>query len=318
MALFLVTGGAGFIGSNIVRELINSGHSVRILDDFSTGHRSNLDNLTDSVEIIEGSICSDEVLRRAMHGVEFCLHEAALNSVPRSLNDPAATNRANVEGTLKVLLAAHAAGVKRVVCASSSSVYGNEKLLPTPEDSPLDPVSPYAVSKAAAEMYARVFADTLDLDVAVLRYFNVFGPYQDPNSQYAAVIPRFIARMMAGERPIVHGDGKQSRDFSFVENIVSANLLACAAPGPIRGVYNIACGETTTVGGLVDHLNAVLGTDLKPVYEPDRVGDVRESLADISRAARTFDYRPLRTVREGLEQTVAWYRTRAEQADRVV
>lgn len=318
MALYLVTGGAGFIGSNIVRELLNTGHAVRVIDNFSTGHRSNLEGLQHSIQLVEGSICSDELLGDAMEGVDYCLHEAALNSVPRSLSDPAATNEANVEGTLKVLLAAHSAGVQRVVCASSSSVYGNDKVVPTPEDSPFGPVSPYAVSKAAAEMYGRVFADSLDLDIVILRYFNVFGPRQDPNSQYSAVIPRFITRMMAGERPIVHGDGEQSRDFSFVENIVSANLLACAAPESVRGVYNIACGATTTVGELVEHINAILGTDLQPEHEPSRPGDVRESLADISRAERTLGYRPLRTVREGLEQTVAWYQSQAEQAGGVV
>ncbi|MBP8130433.1 MAG: SDR family oxidoreductase [Candidatus Hydrogenedentes bacterium] len=307
MARYLVTGGAGFIGSNLVRALLARGEQVRVLDDFATGRRVNIAEVTDRVDVVEGSICDADAVRRAMSGVDYCLHLAAIPSVPRSVADPLRSNRVNVEGTLQVFLAARDAEVKRVVYASSSSVYGNAPPGPLAEGLPRAPVSPYGVSKAAAEMYAETFSRLYGVDLVGLRYFNVFGPRQDPNSPYAAVIPIFIRALRGGRRPPVHGDGGQSRDFTFVDNVVEANLLACACPGRIAGVYNVACGDSTPVLGLADMLNAILGTRIEPEYLPARPGDIRDSRADISRARQAFGYVPRVSLREGLERTAVWY-----------
>lgn len=331
MAAYLVTGGAGFIGSHLVHALLARGDDARVLDDFSTGRRSNLAEVEGRIELIEGSICDREVVARAMAGVECCFHQAAIPSVPRSVADPWASNRANVEGTLNVFLAARDAGVRRVVFASSSSVYGNTATYPVHEELPLAPISPYGVSKAACEMYARAFAGLYDIDLVGLRYFNVFGPRQDPESQYAAVVPLFIKAMLAGERPPVNGDGGQSRDFTFVENVVAANLAAAnfavansaagklhvanlaganvAAgdnAGRLSGVYNVACGAASSVLDVVAHLNRILGTAIEPVFRPARPGDIRRSLADIRKASAAFGYRPQVGLEEGLRRTVAW------------
>lgn len=310
MACYVVTGGAGFIGSNLVHALVGAGHEVRVVDDFSTGKRANLDGLENTVHLFEGSICDKALVTDAMKGADYCLHQAALASVPRSVEDPLESNRINVDGTLSVLLAARDGGVKRTVFASSSSVYGNNDTLPVSEDLPVAPISPYGVSKAADELYARTFADLYDMEIVALRYFNVFGPRQDPKSQYAAVIPLFITRMLQGESPLIHGDGEQSRDFSFVENIVAANLLACEAEGKIAGVYNLACGASTSILNLVESLNNILGTNIKPEHGPAREGDIRHSWADISRAEEAFGFSPHVGVEEGLQQTVAWYQAK--------
>lgn len=308
MAFFLVTGGAGFIGSNLVRGLLARGEKVRVIDDFSTGQRANLAEVLPSIELIEGSVCDKALLRQAFEGVDYCLHQAALPSVPRSVETPLDSNRVNVEGTLHVLLAARDAGVKRVVYASSSSVYGNAQTIPIHEGLPRAPISPYGVTKAANELYAKAFAALYGMELIGLRYFNVFGPRQDPNSQYAAAIPVFIASMLSNTPPPVFGDGCQTRDFTYVENVVLANLRACEAKGPITGVYNVAYGRATSVLELVEMLNGILGTDLEPQFFPARPGEVTQSWANITMATSIFGYEPSVSVREGLERTVAWYR----------
>ncbi|MBI4558111.1 MAG: SDR family oxidoreductase [Candidatus Hydrogenedentes bacterium] len=314
MACYLVTGGAGFIGSHLVGALIEHGHAVRVIDDFSSGRRENIAAWLGSVELYEGSICDRDLVQRAMRGADYCLHHAAIASVPRSVSDPWQTNRVNVEGTLNLFLAARDAGVRRLVVASSSAVYGNAESVPVNESLPIAPLSPYGVSKAADELYAQVFSSLYAMDIVCLRYFNVFGPRQDPTSQYAAVVPIFIARMLAGQRPPVYGDGLQSRDFCHVDNVVEANLRACEAPRPFAGVYNIACGQSTTVLELVKTLNEILGTDLAPEFQPLRPGDVRHSWADISRAQEQFGYEPRINLREGLGKTVKWFREKDRAA----
>ena len=308
MARFLVTGGAGFIGSSISRTLVEQGHSVRIIDDFSTGRRENLEGIEDRIELIEGSICDEDVLAKGFKDVDYCLHQAAIASVPRSIHEPVECNRANIEGTLKIFLAARDCGAKRVVFASSSAVYGNASGVPADEGQPLKPISPYGVMKATNELYARVCADLYDIEIVGLRYFNVFGPRQDPASQYAAVVPLFVTAMLAGKRPTVHGDGRQSRDFSYVENVVAANVRACLAEGPVTGVYNVACGQSTAILDLVGMLNSILGTDIEPDFGPARAGDIRQSWANIEKARGVLGYEPLVSVEEGLEKTVEWYR----------
>jgi nucleoside-diphosphate-sugar epimerase len=282
------------------------------LDNFSTGKRENLFGLPDSVEIIEGDINDYDVLARAMTGVSYCLHQAAIPSVPRSVADPLATDRANVGGSVAVFNAAREAGVRRVVIASSSSVYGPTAPTPTPESAPLSPASPYAVSKAAADLYANVFCDLFGMEIVSLRYFNVFGPRQDPASQYAAVVPLFITRLMEGRAPEIHGDGLQSRDFSYIENVVEANLAACAWPAKLSGPFNIACGQSTTVLGLYEAISGLLGVSTPPTFTPARAGDIPRSLADCSKAKKVFNYTARVSVEEGLSRTVAWYRAKRD------
>jgi UDP-glucose 4-epimerase len=307
MGRYIVTGGAGFIGNHLVRALLNAGHDICVIDDFSTGRRENLVDLLDKIDLVHGSVCDGDLLQQVFPGASCCLHQAAVPSVPRSVKDPWRSNRVNVEGTINVILAARDAGLKRVVFASSSSVYGNTDVAPVHEDLPLAPVSPYAVSKAACEHYGRVFAKLYGIDIVGLRYFNVFGPRQDPNSQYAAVIPVFIQRMLGGRSPEIEGDGLQSRDFSYIENVVSANLKAAEAPGSIADIYNVACGTSSTVLQLVEFLSEIMGIQVEPTFRPARAGDIRQSLADISKAASAFDYEPVVGIKEGLEYTVRWY-----------
>jgi nucleoside-diphosphate-sugar epimerase len=290
--------------------LANRGDDVRILDDFSTGKRENISSLSGQIEVIEGDINDPATLKRAMSGVTYCLHQAAIPSVPRSVADPLNTDRANVGGSVAVFLAARDAGVRRLIVASSSSVYGPTAPVPTPETAPLAPASPYAVSKAAADMYAEVFSDLYGTEIVSLRYFNVFGPKQDPASQYAAVVPLFITRLLEGRAPEIHGDGEQSRDFSYVENVVEANLLACAWPGRLTGAYNIACGVSTTILGLYRAIAELMGVSIPPVHTPARAGDIPRSLADCRKAERTFHYKARISVEEGLSRTVAWYRAK--------
>jgi nucleoside-diphosphate-sugar epimerase len=304
LALYLVTGAAGFIGSNIVEELLKRGESVRALDNLATGRRSNIEPFLDSIEFVEGSITDDAHLAKAMRGADYVLHQAALPSVPRSVEDPLSAHEANATGTLKVLMAARDAGVKRVVYASSSSVYGESPTLPKREDMPTEPLSPYAVNKLTGEEYCKVFTRIYGLPTVALRYFNVFGPRQDPKSQYAAAIPGIASRMLRGERPILYGDGEQTRDFTYVQNVVSANLLACQRDEAIGLAMNVATGERISLLELVSILNEVLGTDIEPEFAPPRAGDVKHSLADISLAERALGYRVEVGFKEGLARTV--------------
>ncbi len=310
MATFLVTGGAGFIGSAIVEELVARGSEVRVLDNFATGKRENLDGVNGRIRVIEGDIRDPVTVRLACRDVDFVLHQAALGSVARSVLDPITTAEVNTQGTINVLIAAREAGVQRVVFAGSSSVYGDNHQLPKREDADPRPLSPYAVSKLAAEQYCRVFHRIHGAATVVLRYFNVFGPRQRPDSQYAAVIPRFIDALLHGRPPVIHGDGEQSRDFTYVANVVQANLLACEAPEAPGQVMNIACGSRVSLAQLLDFLRQDIGSDVAPDHAEPRAGDVRHSLADISRAERVLGYRPQVDVREGLRRTVEWHRAR--------
>jgi len=307
MVVYLVTGGAGFIGSNIVHELVARGEGVRVLDNFSTGRRENLAGVLNDIELIEGDLRDPSACRRAVAGVEYVLHQGAIPSVQRSVDDPSISNDANVSGTLNLLIAARDAGVRRVVYASSSSVYGDSPTLPKHEDMTPRPRSPYAVSKLAAEYYCQVFTEVYGLETVSLRYFNVFGPRQDPTSQYSAVIPLFVQAMLAGEPPVVYGDGLQSRDFTYVSNNVEANLLAATAPGVAGRVFNIACGKRYTLLDLIAMLNDILGTHIDPVFAPPRPGDVKHSLADIRLAQEQMSYTVDVNFETGLERTVTWY-----------
>ncbi|MBL7199912.1 MAG: SDR family oxidoreductase [Anaerolineae bacterium] len=310
MTTYLVTGGAGFIGSNIVAVLVGGGEHVRVLDNYSTGQQENLAPVLERIELVEGDLRDLETCRRAVEGVEYVLHQGAVPSVQRSVDDPLASNEANVDGTLNLLVAARDAGVRRVVYASSSSVYGDSPALPKREDMPTAPKSPYATSKLAAEHYCRAFTEVYGLETVSLRYFNVFGPRQDPASEYSAVIPLFIGAMLAGRRPTVYGDGLQSRDFTYVDNNVQANLLAATAPGVAGQTFNIACGERYSLLDLIAALNRILGTGIEPLFGPPRPGDVKHSLADITRAQEELGYAVTVSFEEGLERTVAWYRDR--------
>jgi nucleoside-diphosphate-sugar epimerase len=310
--MYLVTGGAGFIGSNIVRRLMVDGVKVRVLDDFSTGKKENLKGL-EGVEIFEGSLTDIQALRAALAGVKYVLHQGAIPSVPRSIADPLLSNEANVSGTLTLLVEARTAGVKRVIFAASSSAYGDTEILPKEETMPADPLSPYAVGKYTGELYARIFANIYGLETVSLRYFNIFGPYQDPASEYAAVIPKFIQAMLKGEAPIIYGDGEQSRDFTYIDNAVEANLLACWSEEVGRGeVINVACGERYTLNELVAALNEILGTKLSPIYAESKPGDVKHSLAAIGRAKDLLGYDVKVDFREGLQRTVGWFRSKEQ------
>jgi UDP-N-acetylglucosamine/UDP-N-acetylgalactosamine 4-epimerase len=307
---FLVTGGAGFIGSHIVEYLLahNAGE-VRVLDNLLTGRKENVDlfHSNANYNFINGDICNPDDLKRACAGVDYVLHQAALGSVPRSIKDPQATNRINVDGFLNMLVAARDAGVKRIVYASSSSVYGDHPGLPKVEDKTGKPLSPYAVTKATNEMYARVFADVYEMEIIGLRYFNIFGPRQDPNGPYAAVIPLFISMIKQGRPPMINGDGQQTRDFTFVANAVQANIKALFThqPDALGRVYNVAVGENFTLLDLTETLNSVLGTNVQPQHRADRPGDIRNSLADISLAQNLLGYNPTVRFKEGLAITAA-------------
>ncbi len=289
------------------------GDRVRVLDDFSTGSWDNLADVRDRVEVVEGDITDPSTVRSAVRGVEVVFHQAALASVPRSVANPMATHRVCVDGTLQVLLAARDAKVRRVVYAASSSGYGNSARLPKRESDPTAPLSPYAAAKLAGEQYCAAFSEVYGLETVRLRYFNVFGPRQTPDSPYAAVIPLFIRALRAGQGPTIHGDGEQSRDFTFVADVVGANLLAAAAPGVSGRVYNVACGRRTSLLELVALLNGLLGTDVAPVHTAPRVGDVKHSLADIERATEDLGYQPTTDMKEGLRRCLAWQQVRDEK-----
>ena len=304
----LVTGGAGFIGSSLVRSLVADGHAVRVLDDFSTGRPGNLDGVDGDLEVLEGDLRDPAAVAKAVTGAEVVYHLAALPSVARSVADPRASHEVNVSGTLNLLLAAVEAGVGRVVYASSSSVYGDTPVLPKHEDMPVSPRSPYAAAKLAGEAYCRSFARVYPVQTVCLRFFNVFGPRQDPDSQYAAVVPRFVTRMLAGEPAEVTGDGRQTRDFTYVDNAVHACRLAAAAgPEAVGEAMNVGCGDRISVLDLVGLINDLLGRRVDPVHVPARPGDVRDSQAAIDKAERLIGYRPLVPVRDGVAATVRWF-----------
>ncbi len=308
MSLYLITGGAGFIGSNIVEELVRQNEDVRVLDNFVSGKRENLNDFINRIELIEGDIRDPGVLRKAMKDVDFVLHQAALRSVARSVDDPISTNDVNIGGTLNVLFVAREEGVKRVVYASSSSVYGDNPQLPKVEDSITMPISPYAVSKLTGEYYCRVFNKLYGLETVSLRYFNVFGPRQDPFSEYAAVVPRFIASISKGISPAIYGDGLQSRDFTYIRNVVQANLLAAKVKGIQGEVFNIASGRCWTVLDIVERLNNIFNKYVHPNFLEPRKGDVRHTLGDISKAEKLLGYRVEVDFEEGLKRTVKWLR----------
>jgi nucleoside-diphosphate-sugar epimerase len=310
MGLHLITGGAGFIGSSIAEALLSTGERVRVLDDFSTGRRQNLEGLPGRVEVLEGSIVHPETVAKAMVGVQTVFHEAAIPSVVQSIEDPQATMLAGVQGTTVVLDLARRSGVRRVIFAASSSAYGDTPALPKVEAMAPQPLSPYAVSKLTGEHLMQIFARLYGLETVCLRYFNIFGPRQDPKSEYAAVIPKFITAAIRKERAIVYGDGEQTRDFCHIDNAVRANLLAAGTARKLAGeVVNVACGERTSLNQLLKHVAALAGTRIEPDYRPGRAGDVRDSVADIHVARDLLDYEPLVDVREGLKRTFAAFQT---------
>ncbi len=306
---FLVTGGAGFIGSNLVEHLLSkNARRVRILDDFSTGRRKNIAPFGDRIEVLEGDLRDPSAVRNAVEGIDYVLHQGAIPSVPRSVDDPLLTTEVNIGGTVNILTYSARAGVKRVVFASSSSVYGDTPELPKHEDMPLRTLSPYAASKGAGELYCRSFSEVMGMEAVCLRYFNIFGPRQDPASQYAAAIPRFVAAILKDQPVPIYGDGLQTRDFTYIDNVVHANLAACFADGVAGRSYNIGCGERITVLELAQGLADVLGKELRVEHLPPRPGDVRDSLASIERSRDELGYRPMVKLREGLKRTVDYFK----------
>ncbi len=308
MAKYLVTGGAGFIGSHLTRELVRQGHETVVLDNLSTGRVENISDILDGIRFVEGSITDLDTVLDCCAGVDCVFHQAALPSVPRSVKDPITSDEHNIGGTLRVFWGAHQSGVRRVVYAASSSIYGNTKELPKHEGMQPNPMSPYAVNKRVSELYGAVFNNLYGLSTIGLRYFNVFGPRQDPNSQYAAVVPKFITRFLDGQPPTIHGDGLQSRDFTYIANVVEANLAACNARDEAGGrSYNVALGGRITVKDLCLKIRDQIGCDIEPEHEESRAGDVRHSQADISAAREMLDYQGSVDLDEGLRRTVQWY-----------
>ncbi|MBT7418656.1 MAG: SDR family oxidoreductase [Gemmatimonadetes bacterium] len=310
MAQYLVTGGAGFIGSHLCRRLLADGHAVRVIDDLSSGQRDNLADIIDEVELVVGDLRDEALLDKVLRGVDYALHHAAVASVQTSVERPLFEQEVNAVGTLRFFEAARRAGVGRVVFAASAAAYGNNPTVPKREQMIPEPESPYAISKVMGEYYARVYSQLYGLQVVCLRYFNVFGPRQDPSSPYSGVISIFAERMLKGEAPVIFGDGGQSRDFVYVDNIVEANMRACATPEAAGRGYNIGCERSVSILELVTALNEILGTALDPVFNPARQGDVRVSLADIAQARTQLGYEPIVHFAEGLQQTVAWMKSR--------
>lgn len=317
-SLCLVTGGAGFIGSHIVDALRAQGASVRVLDNFSTGYRHNLVHLQDDhdVEVIQGDASSADVVATAMRDVDIVFHQAAMASVPRSVREPDLCHAWCATSTVQLLRAGAAGNVRRFVLASTSAAYGDSEFVSKREVDPTSPLSPYAAAKLAAEAYCKSFFRSFDLETVILRYFNVFGPRQDPKSEYSAVIPRFVSMILSGNRPIIYGDGQQSRDFVFVSDVAKANLLAATARGVAGETFNIACGERTTLLELLTTLRTILDQDIEPIYEPTRVGDVRDSLADITLARKGLLFAPDVSITEGLRRSVDYYRSLVESSRR--
>ena len=308
MAHYLVTGGAGFIGSHLAEELIRRGHRVRVADSLVTGRLSNISHIQ-GVDFLQGDLAEVEFAVRALQGIDYVLHQAAIPSVPRSVKDPVTSNRANVDGTLNVLVAARDAGVKRVVFAGSSSVYGDTPTLPKQEDMPSRPMSPYALQKVIGEQYMRLFTELYGLETVTIRYFNVFGPRQDPSSAYSGVISVFATALLEGRPPTIFGDGEQTRDFTYVANVVDGVLRACDADGASGEVINVATGGRVSLNSLFETMRRLIGVDVRPVYAPGRPGDVRDSQADITKARRLLGYAPTIGFEDGLRTTVDWYRT---------
>jgi nucleoside-diphosphate-sugar epimerase len=308
MTQYLVTGGAGFIGSHLSEELVRRGHQVRVADSLVTGKRSNLDHLP-AVEFLEGDVSDLAFAHRAVAGVDYVLHQAALPSVPRSVKDPITSNRANVDGTLNVLVAARDAGVRRVVFAGSSSAYGNTVTSPKHEDMPTSPLSPYALQKVVGEQYLQMFTSLYGLETVTIRYFNVFGPRQDPSSPYSGVISLFASALLENRAPTIYGDGEQSRDFTYVANVVDGVLRACEATGASGRVINVATGTSISLNALFEAMRKLIGATVKPEYAGPRAGDVRDSLADLRLAKEILGYKPIVPFEEGLKRTVEWYRT---------
>ena len=308
MNKFLVTGGAGFIGSNICNKLVSQGCFVRVIDNLLTGKKSNLAGIADKIEFIEADMGNADAARAAMKEIDVVLHEGALPSVPRSVDDPAATHRHCVDATFTLLMAARDAKIKRFVYAASSSAYGDTPILPKVETMPVNPLSPYAAAKLMCEYYCSVFYKVFGLETISLRYFNVFGPHQDPTSQYAAAIPAFVTSILKDTPPTIYGDGEQSRDFTYVDNVVEANLLAARAKQTKGEVINIACGEAITVNAIIDMINKIVGKNVKPTYVPSRKGDVKHSLADITQAKKLIGFKPVVSFKDGLKKAIEWYR----------
>ena len=308
MEKFLVTGGAGFIGSNICKKLTSQGCFVRVIDNLLTGKKSNLADIADKIEFIEADMGDESIARRAMKDIDVVLHQGALPSVPRSIDDPAATHKHCVDATFTLLLAARDAGIKRFVYASSSSAYGDTPKLPKIETMPVRPLSPYAVGKLVGEHYCTVFYSVFGLETISLRYFNVFGPHQDPTSQYAAAIPAFVTAILKDKPPTVFGDGEQSRDFTYVDNVVDSNLLAARAEHTAGEVVNIACGQAVTVNEVIEIINELVGKNITPIYDAPRPGDIKHSLADITLAEKTIAFKPTVSFKEGLQKAIDWYR----------
>jgi len=308
MARYVVTGGGGFIGSHIVEELVRRNETVTIIDNFSTGKHENVEPFEDDVEVIEADIAEAKNLTQFLKGADYVIHQAAIPSVPKSIIDPVKSHNANVNGTLRLLVACREAGVKRVVYASSSSLYGDSPTLPKHEGMTPNPLSPYGAQKLFGEMYCQVFTRAYGLETVALRYFNVFGPRQDATSQYSGVLALFIPAVLQDRRPTIHGDGLQSRDFTFVKNVVEANLLACKAPGVAGEVFNIACGDRITVNSMLQQINKITGKDVAPIYGDPRKGDIKHSQADITRAKERLGYQPKVSFEDGLRSTIEWYR----------
>lgn len=308
MEKFLVTGGAGFIGSNICRKLVSQGCFVRVIDNLLTGKKSNLADIIDKIEFIQADMGDEQKARSAMKGIDVVLHEGALPSVPKSVDNPAATHKHCVDATFTLLLAARDAGIKRFVYAASSSAYGDTPTLPKTETMAANPLSPYAAAKLFGEYYCSVFYKVWGLETISLRYFNVFGPYQDPTSEYAAAIPAFVTLMLKDKSPTIYGDGEQSRDFTYIDTVVDANLLAARVRRTAGEVVNIACGQAVTINQIIGMINKLVGKNVKPIYAPSRAGDVKHSLADITLARKTIGFNPTISFQQGLEKAIGWYR----------
>jgi nucleoside-diphosphate-sugar epimerase len=313
MPSYLVTGGAGFIGSHLTEELVRRGHRVRVVDSLITGKRRNLEHLP-GVDFLEGDLAEMAIAERAVQGMDYVLHQAAIPSVPRSVKDPITSNRANIVASLNILVAARDAGVKRLVYAGSSSAYGNTPTLPKREDMPPNPLSPYALQKLVAEQYCQMFTRLYGFETVTIRYFNVFGPRQDPGSPYSGVISLFSTALLEGRQPILYGDGEQTRDFTYVANVVDGVLRACEAPKAAGETINVAVGGRISLNELLRVMNAVVGTNLQPIYQAAREGDVKDSQADITKAKRLLGYTPSVSFEEGLKHTLAWCRSRRTTA----